>query len=421
MKRTKTTGLQSDQAARARFLAKHFSDISRKPQVASIEGYALRIIDITLTPPFFLDIFRQGDARTTYQTGSRAYTFVKVETDEGITGLCPASPSPEITALILEIYKPQIVGEDPFEVEKIWEKVYWTNYGNVRRGAPVRALSYIDIAMWDIIGKACKQPIHRLLGGHRSKVPAYGSGINLPLPIDDLVKQNRMFVEMGFRMVKMKIGQRDKNEDLRRIKAVRDAVGDDVDVAVDANNMYGVNTAMFMAKKMERYDVYWFEEPVLLDNIDGIVRLAKSTSIPIAGYELENTKYGFKELIARGAIGVCQADATICGGITEYRKIAALAECYGVPVAPHGADQIHVPLTAAIPNGLIVEWMYGLGARNADLIKDPIVPENGEMACKNVPGLGIEIRDEAVREHGVKPEGMSIASMNPRYQWPPYA
>jgi D-arabinonate dehydratase len=128
-----------------------------------------------------------------------------------------------------------------------------------------------------------------LLGGHRSKVPAYGSGINLTLPIDDLVKQNRMFVEMGFRMVKMKIGQKDKNEDLKRIKAIRDAVGNDVDIAVDANNMYGVNTALFMAKKMERYDVYWFEEPVLLDNIDGIVRLAKSTSIPIAGYELENT------------------------------------------------------------------------------------------------------------------------------------
>jgi len=374
-----------------------------------------------MTDPLYLEIVAQGDARSSFLAGPREYTFLRVETDEGIVGISPASPSSDIRAFIFDVYKPLVVGEDPFEVEKIWEKVYWTHYGSVRRGAPMRALSYIDIAIWDIIGKACKQPIHRLLGGHRTKVPAYGSGINLPLSLDEFVKQNRMFLDMGFKMVKMKIGQRDKSEDLRRIKAVRDTVGDEVDIAVDANNMYGVNTAIYMAKKMERYDIYWFEEPVLLDNLDGIVRLAKSTSIPIAGYELENTKYGFKELIARGAIGVCQADATICGGITEYRKIAALAECYGIPMAPHGVDQLHVPLTAAIPNGLIVEWMYALGARIADLIKDPIVPKDGMMECKTVPGIGIEVSDEAVKKYSAKPAQIGGSRMNPRYQWPPYA
>jgi len=381
----------------------------------------MKITDVTMTDPLYLDILFQGDARTTFLSGPRAYTFIRVETDVGITGICPASPAPDINTFVLDVFEPLVIGEDPFEVEKIWEKVYWTTYGSSRRGAPMRALSYIDIAIWDIIGKACKQPLHRLLGGHRSRVPAYGSGINLPLSMDELVKQNRMFVDMGFKMVKMKIGQRDKGEDLKRIRAVRDVIGYDIDLAVDANNMYGVNTAITMAKRMERYEVYWFEEPVLLDNIEGIVKLAKSTSIPIAGYELENTKYGFKELIARGAIGVCQADATICGGITEFRKIAALAECYGIPVAPHGADQIHVPLVAAIPNGLIVEWMYALGARTAELVNDPIVPKNGEMECKMVPGLGIEISDEAVKKYSAKPEKMGGQRVNPRYQWPPYA
>jgi len=380
----------------------------------------MRVTDIATTDTLYLDIVSQGDARMSI-SGPRAYAFVRVATDEGITGICPFNPTPEITAFVLDVFKPLVVGEDPFEVEKIWEKVYWTHYGNCRRGAPMRALSYIDIALWDIIGKACRQPIHRLLGGHRNKVPAYGSGINLPLPVEELVKQNRMFVEMGFRMVKMKIGQRDMSQDLKRIKAVRDAIGYDIDLAVDANNMYGVNTAITMARRMERYEIYWFEEPVLLDNVEGIVKLAKSTSIPIAGYELENTKYGFKELIARGAVGVCQADATICGGITEFRKIAALAECYGIPMAPHGADQIHVPLTAAIPNGLIVEWMYALGARTAELVKNPIVPKNGEMECKNEPGLGIEISGEAVERCKTKPAQRSGLRMNPRYQWPPYA
>jgi len=381
----------------------------------------LKITDITMTEPLYYDLPLQGDARNRILPGPRESTFLRVETDEGITGIAQASLSPEIGALILDVFKPLVVGEDPFEVEKIWEKVYWTYYGSVRRGAPMRALSYIDIAVWDIIGKACRQPIHRLLGGHRTKVPAYGSGINLPLSIDELVKQNRMFLDMGFKMVKMKIGQKNMAEDLRRIKAVRDTVGDDVDIAVDANNMYGVNTAINMARKMERYDIYWFEEPVLLDNVEGIVKLAKSTSIPIAGYELENTKYGFKELIARGAIGVCQADAVICGGITEWKKIAALAECYGVPMAPHGDYQIHTPLTASIPNGLIVECVYVWGSATAKLLKDPVVPKDGMMECKKVPGIGIEISEEAVKKYSARPKKMGVLTMNPRYQWPPYA
>ncbi len=379
----------------------------------------MKITDITISD-YYLEIISQGDARIRIVAGPRGFAFISVMTDEGITGISPASGTADIVAFIQDIYKPLVVGEDPFEVEKIWEKLYWTNYGSSRRGTGMRALSYIDVAIWDIIAKECKQPIHRLLGGHRTKVPAYGSGINLPLGPAELAEQNKMFLDMGFKMVKMKIGQKDKNEDLKRIEAVRDAVGNDVDIAVDANNMYGVNTAINMAKKMERYDIYWFEEPVLLDNIEGIVRLARSTSIPIAGYELENTKYGFKELISRGAIGICQADATICGGITEYRKIAALAECYGVPMAPHGMDQLHVPLVAATPNGLIVEWMYALGARTADLIKDPIVPKDGMMECKTVSGLGIEISQEAVK-YGAKPEKPGVVIINPRYQWPPYA
>ena len=176
-----------------------------------------------------------------------------------------------------------------------------------------------------------------------------------------------------------------------------------------------------MARKMEKFDVYWFEEPVLLDDVEGIARLAASTSIPIAGYELENTKYAFKELIARGAIGICQADATICGGITEFRKIAALAECFGIPMAPHGAEQLHVALTAAIPNGLIVEHMPETGSKAAVLLKDPILPENGEMACKDVPGLGIEVDGSAFEKYGKKPEVMGSTKVTPPHRWPPYS
>lgn len=383
----------------------------------------MKVTDITMTDPLYLPPFadatyHRGDSRQRIApplTGRAC--FLQAHTDEGLIGLAPISSAPDVRAFALDVFKPLVVGEDPFTVEKIWERCYWTHLGSARRGAPMRALSAIDIALWDIIGKACHQPLHRLLGGHRTAVPAYGSGINLPLPLDQLVEQNRRFVAEGFKLVKMKIGQRDWREDLRRIKAVRDAIGDDVDLAVDANNMYGVSTAIAMARRMERYEIYWFEEPILLDNVEGIVQLAKSTSIPIAGYELENTKYGFKELIARGAIGICQADATICGGITEWRKIAALAECFGLPVAPHGANQLHVPLTAAIPNGLIVEWVY---TTRLEPYQDPIVPQDGVMTCKTVPGTGLEIRADAVTAFRTPVEG-PVRTMNPRYQWPPYA
>jgi L-alanine-DL-glutamate epimerase-like enolase superfamily enzyme len=380
----------------------------------------MKITDITISVPCYVDLPMQGDARQRWG-GPRPYAFLEVTTDEEITGISPVSYASEIRTFILDVYKPLILGEDPFEVERIWEKVYWTYYGNIRRGAPIRALSYIDIAIWDLIGKACGQPIHRLLGGHRRAMPAYGSGLNLNLGMDELVEQNQKFQEMGFKMVKMKIGQKDLKEDLKRIKAVRDTVGDDIDIAVDANNMYGVNTAIAMAQKMERYDIYWFEEPVMLDNLEGIIRLAKATSIPIAGYELENTKYGFKELIARGAISICQADAVICGGITEWKKIAALAECYEIPMAPHGDYQLHTPLAAAVPNGLIIECVYDIGAQFAQLLENPIIPKKGIMRCKTTPGLGITVRHDAVKKFGAKPEYAATRTMNERYRWPPYA
>jgi L-alanine-DL-glutamate epimerase-like enolase superfamily enzyme len=384
----------------------------------------MKITDITMTAPLYLPpvgTLPLGDSR--WQSSGplqRTASFLQVHTDEGITGISTSSQSSIIKSFIFDVYKPLIIGEDPFQVEKIWDTCYFSQLGSVRRGAPMRALSYIDIALWDIIGKACKQPIHRLLGGHRTKVAAYGSGLNIPLTIDQLVEQNETFVKQGFKMVKMKIGN-DMREDLKRIKAVRDAVGYDIDICVDANNMFGPNSAIKMARWMERYEIYWFEEPVFIDNVEGIVKLAKSTSIPIAGYELENTKWGFKELIARGAIDICQADVTICGGITEWRKIAALAECYGIPMAPHAATQLHVPLVAAIPNGLIIEsFVHG---RPGQTLKDPIVAKDGMMECKTIPGLGLEIRDDVFEKYSTPIEGAveSVRTMSPHLKWPPYA
>jgi len=379
----------------------------------------MKIVDVKVSEPLFLTLRPLADARN-YVYGPRSWAFVHVLTDEGITGISPISPSNELIALLNGVLKDTIVGEDPFDFEKTWDKMYWRTYGGGRRGLVLLAISAVDIAIWDIIGKACGKPIHKLLGGYRVRVPAYASGINLNFTVDELVKQSIEFVRQGFKAVKMKIGKRDPKEDLERVKAVRDAIGYDIALMVDVNGVWSVNTAITMAKKLERFEIYWLEEPVPVDNIDGLAKVAASTDIPIAGSEIENTKYGFKELIGRNAIEIVQADATICGGITEFKKIASIAEVAGLPMCPHCADQIHTPLTAATPNGLFVEYMPDSASRIAEFLVNPIIPKNGEMECSNRPGIGLEISEEAVKKYSVKPKMAGVLGLNPRYQWPPF-
>jgi len=379
----------------------------------------MKIVDITITKPLYLDLVLLGDARGV-SSGPRAFNFLCITTDEGVTGLCPTwGPSPDVNVFALAIFKPLVVGMDPFEVEKIWEKCYWTQLGSVRRGAPMRALSYIDIAIWDIIGKACKQPIHRLLGGHRTKVAAYGSGININFTLEELVEQSRSFVKDGFKAVKMKIGRRDAEEILERVKAVRDAVGLKVALMVDANNGWSVQTAIKMARRLERYDVYWLEEPIIADDIEGYAKLCASTDVPIATGESHYTKYEFKELIERKAVDIVQADVTKVGGITEWMKVAAIAEAWGLPMAPHAISQIHTPLVAAIPNGLIVECIRGFVARKP-LWRDPIIPKDGYVECIDKPGLGLEIDEAVVKEYRAKPVALGGFSTTRGSNWPPF-
>ena len=380
----------------------------------------MKIIDVEVSEPSSLTIRPLADARM-FRSGSIDWSFVRVLTDEDTTGICPIGASEEMVVLMKGVLRDAVLGEDPFDVERIWDKMYWRTYYHGRRGLTLIAISALDIALWDIIGKSCNKPIHKLLGGYREKVPVYASGINLNFTVDELVNQNITFVEQGFKAVKMKIGKRDSKEDLERVRAVRDAIGYDVSLMVDVNGVWGVHTAVTMARKLERYEIYWLEEPVQVDDIDGLAKVAASTDIPIAGSEIENTKHGFKELIERNAVEIVQADATICGGITEFKKIAAIAEAHGLPMCPHSADQIHTPLVAAIPNGLFVEYMPDLASRIVDLLMNPIIPENGVMECSDRPGIGLEISKEAIEKHSVEPKEPKVFGINPRYRWPPFA
>jgi L-alanine-DL-glutamate epimerase-like enolase superfamily enzyme len=392
----------------------------------------LKITDVTISDPMYVNV-RVGADATVDNPAARAMTILRISTDEGITGIAMAG-DPQAgpngvslnRVLVESVLKPYVVGQDPLNTERIWDKMYWGSVRYGRRGVALSVIGAIDIALWDLKGKILNQPMHKLLGGHRDTVAAYGSSVNLNYTKEELSETYADFVEDGFKMVKMKIGKRDPNEDLERVKLVRETIGPNVDLALDVNSGWSLGTAIRMADKLEQYDIYWLEEPLPPDEIDNHAKLAAETSIPIALGETHATKWEFKELIERGAVEVVQADIVRCGGVTEWIKIAAMADAYGLPMCPHGTSDIAPSLVAAVPNGLFVEWFRTsrtpVGERDS-MIVDPIGPANGEISPSIKPGFGLEIDEEVVMRLQGKPkpsEEETRFSTKRGWQWPPY-
>jgi L-alanine-DL-glutamate epimerase-like enolase superfamily enzyme len=349
------------------------------------------------------------------------FTVVEVVTDEAVSGQCPIHGYALNHALIEGSLKPQAIGEDPLNSERIWEKMYWASLQHGRRGAAISALSAIDTAVWDLKGKILKQPVHRILGGHRDKVASYGSGVDLNYTREELVREMNDYVNTGFRMVKMKVGQKDLLEDLERVKLVRKAIGPDVDLALDVNNGWSFGTAARMARKREEYDIYWREELILADEMDNLVKLARETSIPIAVGENHYTKWEFKELMERGAVEIVQADILKCGGVTEFIKIAAMADAHGLPVCPHHTEYIDAALVASVPNGLFHEYIHEFFQPIGQILIDPISPNNGEISPSSKPGFGIELNEAAIEALKGRPGPAEHTwSVKKGWRWPPY-
>ena len=380
----------------------------------------MKITDVKLSDPVYIPMGQMADA-VTVLPAFRDLTFLQVSTDEGMTGIVSTSGEALNKVIIEDLLKPYVIGEDPLNTERIWDKMYWGSVRSGRRGAVVTAIGAIDIAIWDLKGKILNQSVHKLLGGHRDTVAAYGSGINLNYTREELVKQMADYVESGFKMVKMKIGRRDPNDDLERIKLVRETIGPNVDLAVDVNCAWSITTAIRMTKKMEQYDIYWLEEPIPPDEIDNLARLADETSIPIALGESHYTKWEFKELMKRGTMEIVQADVVKCGGVTEWVKIAAIADAYGLPVCPHGSSYITTPVVAAVPNGLFSEYVHVSHDTMGQVFIDPIKAKNGEISPSNKPGFGVEFNEEAIERLKVNPSPKELKrSLKKGWRWPPY-
>jgi L-alanine-DL-glutamate epimerase-like enolase superfamily enzyme len=353
--------------------------------------------------------------------------LVEIETDTGLVGLGEAKVGvgnlghyAAIVTLIREEWAPLLVGRDPRDITAIWELLYSGSRSHYalregrafptvgRRGITMSALSGIDIALWDLLGQSLGQPLWQLLGGRcRDRVPAYASGGWAP--VGAIGKQLLQYVERSHRAVKMRVGLQDKSVDdsAARVREVRETLGPDIGLMVDAHGTWSVRQAQRFARKVEDCDLAWLEEPVSPENIPGQAEVRASTDIPIASGESEQTRFAFRDLIDARAVDVCQPDLAIAGGITETVRIAALAAAHELTVAPHlwggavlFAAGLH--LCVATPCATTVEFSRGENPLLNGLTEEGFDLTDGYVTAPDRPGLGLTLRRDFVREITVR-------------------
>jgi D-arabinonate dehydratase len=356
----------------------------------------LKITDVKMTA-FSLGPRPRPSSDATYTETEWRFSVVEVYTDEGIVGICPGARSRELTEGPL---KEMLLGEDPLNIERLWRKMYsgWCHPASA--GEAVRDMSRIDIALWDVIGKALGQPVYRLLGGDRDRVPAYAAGgyYEPGKTVEDLQKEMTGYVGMGYDTVKMKVGRVSLEEDAQRVKAVREAIGEDVKLMVDGNHAWTPYQAILFGRMIEKYNPYWLEEPVPATDYEGGAEVCAALDIPVATGENEYLRWGFRDLIKHRAADIIQADPGVCGGYTEWRKIAAIATAHNLPLAPHGHGDIGAHAVASIPEGLTVETYPTHTGPNAEVIElFPI--ENSQIVLPQEPGMGWKVNEAVISRH----------------------
>jgi L-alanine-DL-glutamate epimerase-like enolase superfamily enzyme len=331
-----------------------------------------------------------------------AIVLLEIETDAGHTGV--ATGQSPMRPFIHQVLEGALIGADPFQTEKIWHDMFWRVRGSGRKGVAFQAISAIDNAIWDIKAKALGMPLHRLLGSMHERLPVYGSGGWTNWSTDHLVQKQLEWMERGFTAIKIKVGKnfgRAEAEDVRRVEAVRKAVGDDVTIYIDANNGYYAKQSIRLAEEYKQLGVAWFEEPVLADDIPGLAQVAAATTIPVATGEHEYTKYGFRDLLSAGAADIVQSDIAQVGGVTEWLKIAHLTEAFNLPLAPHAWCLLHLHPALASPNLMTLEWLDLEELGIAFWFVDHPTPKDGTIEPDDRPGNGLVIDPHAVEKFRV--------------------
>ncbi len=336
-----------------------------------------------------------GFADATRKVETIGYTIVRITTDQGLEGFGVTyhEVGGEATkSLILHNMAPRLIGRDPFDTEDLWQESFHYLRGVGRKGLTFGALSAVDIALWDLKGKIVDLPLYKLLGGSKSRVPVYASGGWTSYSDDELVDEMKAMVAQGYRTIKFKVGVEgggNLRRDKVRVAKVRDAVGADIALMVDANNCWDAATAVKFANTIREYDILLFEEPVFADDIPGLARFKRGTDIPLGTGEHEYTKFGVRDLILGEAVDIVQADGVRAGGYTEMLKIAALTQAWNLKFAPHAMEHVHCHLVSAVPNALFLERLLMFEEITNKIYRNAPMPENGFLPIPDAPGLGL--------------------------------
>jgi L-alanine-DL-glutamate epimerase-like enolase superfamily enzyme len=349
---------------------------------------------------------------STRTVSERHYLLVKVLGDDGAEGIgfCyVGSTAGQLgTVAVRDLLAPVLVGEDPYRVEGLWDEMYRESMLQGRAGTVMRALSALDIAIWDRNARACGLSLARFMGGHaRETVPAYASGgYYLEGKTPKMLGQEMAgYAAEGFTAVKMKVGRLSPDQEEARIAAAREALDPAVSLMLDANNAWrDLPTALEYMRRYEPYEPYWIEEPFPVDDIDNHARLANNTPVTVATGEIEAGRWRFLELLEKDAAGILQTDAAVCGGITEFRRIVQTAASFGVPVCPHWFHDLHVHLVAALPNCPFVEYFPDDQVLNfRKLLDRQLELRGGDLVVPTDPGLGFGFDEKVVASTAIVP------------------
>ncbi len=342
------------------------------------------------------------------------WLIVEVFTDDGNVGLGNAALAPPITKQVIDLYlKPLLIGQDPWDIEVLWQHMYRKTMAFGRKGIGMVAISAVDIALWDLLGKSAKQPVYRLLGGRtKARIPVYASRL-YSVDLSELAAEAKRYRDERYQAVKLRFGWGPADgaagmlRNLELVRTVREAVGDGVDVMADAYMGWTLDYAKRMLPLLEPFHLRWLEEPVIPDDIRGYAELRSRGKIPIAGGEHEFTLYGFRELLEARALDYIQFDTNRVGGITQARKIAALAEAHSIPVIPHAGQMHNYHIVMASLNSPMAEYFPIVDVEVGNelfwyVFRGEPKAEGGYIHLDDgTPGLGLSINESGLKQFAV--------------------
>jgi L-alanine-DL-glutamate epimerase-like enolase superfamily enzyme len=300
--------------------------------------------------------------------------------------------------LIDDYLEPILRGREAEAIEQRWQEMWWKLHYAGRGGHATSAISAVDVALWDLKARRAELPLWKMFGGFDPKVPVYAGGVDLEFSIAELLAQSDRFQEAGFRAIKMKVGRQSLREDIERVRQMRRHLGDDFPLMADANMKWSADQAIAAARAFKEYNLVWLEEPTIPDDVNGHARILRDGGVPVATGENLHTLYEFQAMMAANAVSYPEPDVCNCGGMTTFRKIAAVAEAHNLPVTSHGVHDLTVQLMAAIPNRTYME-VHGYSLDR--FMSAPLVVRDGFATAPERPGHGIEFDWAALDAHRV--------------------